>query len=143
MDIAAIIATVSAAIGFARELNNVEVQVDQAVLKLKIAELTGALADAKLGLVDIADELRAKDAEITRLAALKVDLSNKIIKDGFYMDTFEDGSPKGAPYCTYCVERKAGLFRLHHMNKEGRPSGCPHCKTEYRHAPHYSYEKRP
>src|SRR5690554_6727577 len=108
MDIAGAIATVTAAIGFARELNNVNVQMDQAVLKLKIAELTGALADAKLGLVDIADELRAKDGEIARLAALEVDLSNKIVKDGFYMDAFEDGSPKGDAYCTYCIERKAG-----------------------------------
>jgi hypothetical protein len=140
--IAALITTVSAAIGFARELNNVDVQIDQAALKLKIAELTGSLAEAKLGLVEVAEDIRAKDAEIERLRAFEINLEDKIFKDGFYMDAFEDGSPKGDAYCPYCIDMKEGLFRLRHLDKPGRPSGCAHCKTEYRHAPHYFYEKR-
>lgn len=95
-----------------------------------------------MGLVDVADQLRAKDDEIARLSAFAVDLSGKVFKDGFYMDMFEDGTPKGDPYCSYCIDRKAGLFRLHHLNKPGRPSGCAHCKTEYFGVPHYFYEKR-
>lgn len=99
MDIAGAISAVTAAIGFARELNQVGAQVDQAALKLKIAELTGALAEAKLGLVDVAEQLRAKDAEINRLSTFDLALNDKIFFEGFYLDTFEDGSPKGDPYC--------------------------------------------
>ncbi|WP_192257364.1 hypothetical protein [Mesorhizobium caraganae] len=142
MDIAATISAVTAAIGLAKEIRSIDAQIDQAELRLKIADLTSSLAEAKMGLVDVADQLRQKDNEIARLSAFEGDLSDKIFKDGFHMDAFEDGTPKGDPYCPYCIERKMGLFRLHHLDKPGRPSGCPHCKTVYVHAPHYFYEKR-
>jgi predicted Zn-ribbon and HTH transcriptional regulator len=134
---------VTAAIGLSKELINVDKALHEAEFKLKIAELTSALAGAKVGLAEVEDQLRAKDKEIERLSTFNLDLSGKITKSGFFMDPFDDGSPKGDPYCPYCVERKAGLFRLRHLHKPGRPSGCPHCKNEFANAPHYLYERQP
>lgn len=143
MDIAATLSAVTAAIGLAKELRSIDAQVNQAELKLKIADLTASLAEAKMGLVDVADQLKAKDEEITRLSAFDMDLSNKVFVRGFYLDTFEDGTtPRGDPYCPYCIDRKAGLFRLRQIDKPGRPSACAHCKTEYSNAPRYFYEKQ-
>lgn len=142
MDIAATISAVSAAIGLAKEIRSIDTQVDQAELKLKIADLTSSLAEAKMGLVDVADQIREKDDEISRLTAFDLDLQGKTLKQGFYMDTFEDGGPRGDPYCPYCIDTKKGLFRVRKLNKPGGVSGCPHCRTEYVHAPHYFYEKQ-
>lgn len=140
--IAEVAGAVTAAIGLSKELIGVDKALHEAEFKLKIAELTSALAGAKIGLAEVEDQLRAKDKEIERLTAFNTDLNGKIIKNGFYMDTFEDGGPRGDPYCPYCIDRKAGLYRLRHLNKPGRPSGCPHCKNEFGNAPHYLYEKQ-
>lgn len=140
MDVAALLSTISAAIGFARELSSVDVQVDQASLKLKIAELTGALADAKLGLIDVAEAMRALQAEVDRLSAFTVELAGKQFTQGFYFDRHENGEPRGTPFCPYCIDRKVGMYHLRQLDKPGRPWGCPHCKNEYRHAPYYNWD---
>lgn len=141
--IADVATAVTAAIGLSKELIGVDKALHEAEFKLKIAELTVALANAKIGLAEIENQLRQKDGEIARLSAFSMDLAGKVVKNGFYMDTFEDGSPKGDPYCPYCIERKEGLFRVRHVNKPGRPSMCPHCEMEYSNAPHYLYERQP
>src|SRR5690606_3293548 len=114
---------------------------DQATLKLKVAELTSALAETQLGLLEMSEELRAKDAEIQRLSQLPIDLSSKLMVRAYYLDAFEDGTPKGEPYCPYCIETKAGMFRLNKTHNSLRMR-CPHCKNEYQNAPNYYYEKQ-
>src|SRR5690606_29950007 len=102
MDIAGAISAVTAAIGFARELNSIEGQVDQAVLKLKVAELTTALADAKLGMVEVAEQLHSKDKTIADLKErLRYRAENLIDHNGFRYSQV-DGQPKGLPYCPAC-----------------------------------------
>lgn len=128
MDVAGAISTVTAAIGFARELNNVNIQVDQAALKLKIAELTGALADAKLGLVDIADELRRKDAEIARLADLFAFKKDQTIhRKGWTYDQM-DGEPVGLPYCPVCEQK--GKFIHVILDRTSNKASCPSCRAD-------------
>jgi hypothetical protein len=141
--IADVATAVTAAIGLSKELVGVDKALHEAEFKLKIAELTVALANAKTGLVEIEAQLRQKDKEIDRLSTFGVDLEGKVTKNGFHYEAFEDGSPKGDPYCPYCIERKQGLFRIRHINKPGRPSMCPHCEMEYVNAPRYFYEKQP
>jgi hypothetical protein len=140
--IADVATAVTAAIGLSKELIGVDKALHEAEFKLKIAELTVALANAKIGLTEIEDQLRQKDKQIERLSAFDLELAGKAMKNGFYMDTFEDGGPKGDPYCPYCIERKEGLFRVRHTGKPGRISMCPHCEMEYSNAPHYLYEKQ-
>jgi hypothetical protein len=47
-----VIASMSAAIGLAKELVGINKAVDEATWKLKTAELTSALADAKMGVTE-------------------------------------------------------------------------------------------
>ena len=132
MDVAALLSTISAAIGFARELNSVDVQVDQATLKLKIAELTGALAEAKLGLVEVADLMRDKDAEIAGLAKAIAYKAEHLVERGPYRYKAIEGHPLGLPFCPVCEGR--GLF-IHIVQHRGNGNGisyhCPACKSQF------------
>ncbi|MGN6307301.1 MAG: hypothetical protein ACTHNH_20990 [Mesorhizobium sp.] len=139
VDVAGAISAVTAAIGFARELNNVDIQVDQAALKLKIAELTGSLAEAKLGLVEIADQLRDKDGEIARLRSAFEFKASLVEKDGFKFETFEDGTPKGEPFCPRCEQNLGRFYRMSMVVGGGRQ--CPECKTNYLRTPAYMWER--
>ncbi|WP_243612680.1 hypothetical protein [Shimia aestuarii] len=52
MDLGSGLSAASTAIGIVRELREIDRSVDEAAYKLKLAELTEALADAKLALTD-------------------------------------------------------------------------------------------
>lgn len=137
MDIAGAISAVTAAIGFARELNNVNIQVDQATLKLKVAELTTALADAKLGLVDVAELLRDKEQEIARLTGLLAyKASNLVDVDGMRYRT-QDGQPVGLPICPVCEAKGLFITLAQDRSTNGYPYRCPSCKANYGHQARY------
>ena len=57
MDIVTGIAAVAQAISIAKDLREMDKEIDRAEFKLKIADLTSALADAKIALVDAQDSL--------------------------------------------------------------------------------------
>lgn len=133
MDVAGAISAVTAAIGFARELNNVDVQVDQASLKLKVAELTTSLADAKLGMVEVAEELRKKDAEIASLVEQVRYRAENLVDHNGYRYASDEGHPVGAPYCPVC-EAKGLYIKLVQSHEPGRPYKCPSCKGDYGYA---------
>jgi hypothetical protein len=63
--------TVSQAIKLANELRSIDKEVSQADLKLKVAELTGSLADIKLTLTQAKTDAAEKDEEIARLKKLQ------------------------------------------------------------------------
>jgi hypothetical protein len=131
MDVAGTISAVTAAIGFARELNSVDGQVDQAALKLKVAELTTALADAKLGMVEVAEQLRAKDKEIADLKErLRYRAENLIDHHGFRYAQV-DGQPKGLPYCPVCEHKGLYVKLAQDRNTKGYPYKCPSCKADF------------
>lgn len=130
MDVTGAISAVTAAIGFARELNNVDVQVDQAALKLKVADLTTALADAKLGLVEVAEQLREKDSKIAALIEQVRYRAENLVDHNGYRYPSENGEPKGVPFCPVC-EAKGLYIKLVQSQDPGRPYKCPNCKANY------------
>lgn len=66
----------SAAIGIVKELKDIDRSIDEATFKLKIADLTTALAEAKIALSDAKLALAEKDTEIRNLEAKVADLSS-------------------------------------------------------------------
>lgn len=131
MDIPATFSAITAALGFVKELNAIDVQADKAELKLKIAEISGALADAKMGLLDAVEIVREKDKAIAELkAALKFRAENLINSDGMFYDQ-KDGKPSGDPYCTVCLETGSTIKLVHDVSASGHPFKCPKCKSYY------------
>ncbi|MFN4062315.1 MAG: hypothetical protein ACK4IA_16400 [Paracoccus hibiscisoli] len=136
MDLPAAISAITASIGLARELKNIDASFDKAELKLKVAELTAALAEAKLGLVDVASQLQEKDDEISQLRKTieTKELHLKQIGNNTYFTV--GGIPKGAPICPVC-EKKGLFLQMVQTLKPGRTYACPHCKADYGPFPGY------
>lgn len=68
MDLMQGLSAVSAGLGIVKELRDLDRSVDEAAFKLKLAELTSSLADAKFALVDAKErsaELKNKISELT------------------------------------------------------------------------------
>lgn len=134
MDVAAAIGAVTAALGLVKELREIDSQLDKAELRLKIADLTGALSDAKLGLIDVAEQLRAKDDEISRLKELVAFRETKLSDQGeFRYFADETGAPKGAPICPRC-EKKGDFHRLAQDRSKGAGRityYCPACSANF------------
>jgi hypothetical protein len=134
MDIAGTLAAITAALGLAKELHNIDHQFDKAELRLKVAELTTALADAKIGLVDVADQLRAKDAQIEKLREKLAFRAAKLIDKGqFRYFADDDGNAKGTPICPRCERNGEFLVLVQDCSRGiGRITySCPGCKSNY------------
>ena len=104
--IAAAINGLKTATDIVRYLRDTETAFKTADLKLRIAELTDALATAKLSLADVQDVLLAKDAEIKHLKESLKQKAEVIRHRDAYYEKNEKGQPVGDPYCSYCFENK-------------------------------------
>jgi hypothetical protein len=138
MDPATVISSITTAIGFAKELIAVDKAVDEAVWKLKLAELTSALAEAKLGVVELNELVSARDSEIERLKKA-FEFQGKTIKihDMVY-EAQENGKPVGMPFCPRCLAIDGRHIKLAEIEKPGRPAQCPQCKSDFVHQSRYT-----
>jgi hypothetical protein len=134
MDIAGALATLTAAIGLAKELRDIDHQFDKAELRLKIVEMTDALATAKAALVEAEGVIRDKDEEVSRLRSELALKATQLVDRGqfrFFAD--EAGNPKGRPICPKCEKRGDYLEVVQDRTKgAGRITYyCPGCKANY------------
>ena len=108
-------------------------------MKLKVAELSGALASAKVGFADANEALRTKDAEIAKLQSAFKEKQELVERHGFHYRKGKDGKPQGKPYCPRCLQ-DGRLYMTHQALKTGRPVCCPNCKTEYQQVTVFAFE---
>lgn len=138
MDLAAAMSSVSAALGLVKELRLIDAQFDKAELKLKISDLTEALSEAKLGLVDVAQQLQDKDTEIAELKKKVRYRAEKLIdKNGFRYEA-NDGKASGLPYCPACENKGLFIKLAQDRNTPGHPFKCPSCRADYGYAGVYA-----
>ncbi|MCF6272162.1 MAG: hypothetical protein L3J37_03085 [Rhodobacteraceae bacterium] len=74
MDIVGGLSAASLALGLVKDLRDIDRSVDEATFKLKVAELTSALADTKISLSDAKLSMSDKDEQIRSLEAKIKDL---------------------------------------------------------------------
>ncbi len=134
MDIVTALASVTAALKLAKELRDIDHQLDKADLKLKVAQMTEALAKAQTALTDAEAELRAKGEEISKLKAGLQFRATKLVDRGqfrFFAD--EAGNAKGTPICPRCEQRGEYLAVVQDRSKGiGKITYyCPGCKANY------------
>lgn len=138
MDFAAAVSTVATAVGIVKDLRGIEQGLDKAEMKARLAEILSTLADVKMALIEAQEESREKEAEIERLRG-SFALKEKTIRfDGFSMLSFEDGTPRGIPFCPRC-ETVDGV--LIHLADRGSDCQCPQCKATYSRVPRYLWER--
>jgi len=131
MDITGALTAVSTAVGIAKDLKEIDKGLGEADLKLKIAELTGALADTKIALTEIQAEIAEKDAAIEDLKKQFEIRADTVEVRGFKYIQQKDGSPVGLPFCPRCEQMDGKMIRLVRTNKPGRAKTCPQCERDY------------
>lgn len=113
-----------------RELSKIDSEYDKAALKLKVAELSGALATVQITLAEAQIEAARKDAEITKLRDNFKRKEKMVEHYGYFYRRGVDGKPKGYPYCPRCLD-KGVVMMVVETYKPGNPEQCPECKSEY------------
>ncbi len=122
--------SIKAATDIAKALRNADVNLAQAELKLRAAELLEALADAKISMVDLEEALQKKDKEIARLTDVLSVKANVAKSGDAYFETDSEGKMHGEPFCVYCWEQNHRLVHIHHTTSQRGPETlvCPECK---------------
>lgn len=136
MDVATILQTITTSIGIARAVAEAQTEFDRADLKLKMAEVVNALADAKLALTEIRDEQREKDAELARMREAFQRKGETIEYDGRHYRTDADGRPTGRPFCSVCFEQGV-LFLLDRAQGPRGTMSCARCKSVVSYVPEF------
>jgi hypothetical protein len=136
IDWALALSTASQAIKFANDLRLIDKEVSQAELKLKVADLTGTLADLKMILTEARSDATEKDEEITRLKGLQRRLADDTIElYGYRYRKRTDGKPPGAtgnPFCDVCLQKDGLLIETAHVHGTGiQELRCPNCQARY------------
>ena len=108
---------------------------------LKLADLVGALAEAKLQIVSVQDIVTEKDKTIKELEQ-RLDLKRKMnFERPFYW--IQDNNEKDGPYCQKCYDSEGKLIRL--QQRENRDEwDCLECGgyfTGPRYIPPNDYHK--
>ncbi|MGO8068741.1 hypothetical protein AB9E28_24835 [Rhizobium leguminosarum] len=130
MDIPGALSGVSTALTIVKQLNDIDRRVDEAGFKLKIAEATGALAEAKLGLVDAQEDIRSKDAEISSLRASFKRRDETVERFGYRYRCDASKEPIGTAFCPICMEDGHFVLTIR-LEQSGRPYACPKCKANF------------
>lgn len=120
--IGAALSSIKTATELAKLVKGSNVSLEKAEIKLQLAELISALADAKMELAEVQDLLREKDQTIKELID-KNDLENSIIFDAPYY-WIEKGALRDGPYCPTCYDDKKKTIRL---VEKHTMSGSHHC----------------
>lgn len=133
MTIIEAIASVTGALKIVNELRSIDAHFDKAELKARLADVMSQLADAKMGLIDASVAIEAEKSETKRLKQA-FEFRGKLVEhNGFKYETFEDGGPKGVPFCPRCEQNLGRFYRLTQVRGGGYSNlTCPECKANFK-----------
>lgn len=120
--ISAAITSLKTASDLAKLIKESKLSLKDAEIKLKLAELIGALADTKIELAEIQALLQSKQKEIDELKT-QLDLKREVTWDppSYWIGPKKNGD---GPYCQNCYDDKSKLIRL-----QGNGNGYWNCKS--------------
>lgn len=129
VDVVAGLAAMAQAIDIVKSIREMDKSLDDAQVKLRMAELYSALTDAKMALADAKMDLQAKDAEIARLKEVVADRVPTIRIGEFNFGVGLTGEVYRWAFCNTC-EQTSGLQIIVAPGPGGR-NICPKCKGVY------------
>ncbi len=122
------LASIKAATEIAKLLKDADLSLEKAELKLKLADLIGALADAKLQIVEIQSIVSDKDKTIEELEQ-KQDLKAMMKFERPYY-WIQNGDERDGPYCQKCYDSEDKPIRLQKSTTKGLWY-CRVCKSDF------------
>lgn len=131
------LASITTATDIARLVINAGPSLQKAELQLKLAEMVGALADARLQMADIKQVLDEKDEVIKQLRQA-LELKEKLVcQDSAYWLPNGQGARGDGPFCTNCFD---GFQRLSRLVAADEPNvQCPNCQVPFASKPLFDY----
>lgn len=128
--IASLLGTIKVATEIAKTIKDCGLTLEQAEIKLKLADLISALADVKLEAAEIQEELLVAKRQIQILEdAAKRKASIRWMQPCYWL-TGQNDMEREEPYCQPCYDNHGKLARLHDDNIGGYT--CMVCKTFFR-----------
>ncbi|XCN71193.1 MAG: hypothetical protein Q3M24_12795 [Candidatus Electrothrix aestuarii] len=130
MDIGAITSALSGikqATDIAKIIKDSSSSLEEAEIKLKLADLISALADAKVEIANIKEAVTEKDEEITRLKGV-IETSDKLVWESPYYFLINEEEVKDGPYCQKCYDSQRKFIRLQSGGEKGTWK-CHECKN--------------
>ncbi|KPF41550.1 hypothetical protein IP80_21135 [beta proteobacterium AAP65] len=129
--ISSVLSSLKTATEITKLIRESDVSLEKAELKMKLAELMGALADAKIEMTAVQETISDRDQ---RIAELEDSFEKKASVfrhyDAYYIEG-EAGSPLGQPHCLRCWDVDHKLFALHFDHKDRFSKVCPKCSSKY------------
>lgn len=128
------IATISAALSslktateIAKYFRESDSSLESAEMKLKLADLVGALAEAKLELAEVQDLIMEKDRRIAELEEAFESKESLVRNNDAYYEADSEGNPMGVAFCLRCWEgehKKRQLVRVAESHTTNQCTGC-------------------
>ncbi len=131
--IAAIMSSIKTATEIAKFLRESDLSLEKAELKLKLADLVGSLADAKMELIAIQETIAAKDLRIAEIEEAFQSKNNLVRYRDAYYAVDEKGNAAGEPYCLRCWENDHKKRQLVSDAKDHGTTVCTTCGHRYSH----------
>ncbi len=120
--ISAILGSVKTATEIAKMLKDSDLSLEKAEMKLKLADLISALADARIETAEIQSVIAEKDERIKGLIKEQKTRENLKYEEPYYW--LINNEEKEGPYCQHCFDKDKKLIRL-----QGYGNGYWDCKV--------------
>ena len=125
--VTAVLGSIKTATDIAKLIKDSDLSLEKAETKLKLADLIGALADAKLEIVGVQQTLAEAEARSRELEQ-QIDVRQSLVwEEPLYWRKTEAGTD--GPFCQKCYDVDSKLVRL-----QGDRNGyyeCRSCKSSY------------
>lgn len=129
--IGALLGSVKTATDIAKFIRESDVSIERAELKLKVADLVGALADIKIELVELQEAFAEKERRIQELEEAFQAKGQMVRRYDAYYRADDERNPVGVAYCLRCWENDHKQRQLVHDAKEYRIRVCTGCGHRY------------
>ena len=126
------LAGIKTASEIAKAIKDPELSVEQAEVKLKIAELISALSDAKMSIAEIRELLQEKEEEIKELNTQLQTQQNLEYEPPYYW--LKLGEKRDGPFCQLCYDENRKLIRL--QDRENGYWRCHSCDKTVKDSSH-------
>jgi hypothetical protein len=128
--VSTVITSIKTATEIVKALRQVDISLDKAETKLKLADLMDSLADARIKAAEIQEVVRTKDQRIAELESALAIKANVCRHGDAYYEIDSNGKPTGDPHCSHCWEVNHKLLHIHETNSTY--SHCSACNTSFR-----------
>lgn len=130
--VAGILRSLNASYELAQQVRQQGYVLPKADMKRTLAELSGHVAEAKMDLNFLQENIQEMHAEMQRLTEIQAYRANLKRKGDAYYRTLESNNkPFGQPFCSYCWEHEQAHIHLHNKVFSKDVRICPKCKNEY------------